>query len=171
MVGGQTPPLTCTVETPSPHAPTPCSVMVLWASLLGGESAAPCRLTSQQAEQKQVLPGTHRLRVMRLTQDVARVLSPPPSWAHSRPRGAGLYSFKFHPSEVVSAAHSTASREPVWLRPALHDASCCLVRRVKRASLVAQLVKDPPASAGDARAEGSVPGSGGSAGGGKSNPL
>ena len=53
VVGGQTPPLTCTAETPSPHAPVPCNVMGLWASLLGGESAAPCRLTSQRAEQEQ----------------------------------------------------------------------------------------------------------------------
>ena len=34
MVGAQTPPLTCAVETPSPRAPTPCSLMALWASLL-----------------------------------------------------------------------------------------------------------------------------------------
>ena len=112
VVGGQTPPLTCTAETPSPHAPVPCNVMGLWASLLGGESAAPCRLTSQRAEQEQAFPRTHQLRVMRLTQDAAWVLSPLPSWAHGCPRGAGLYSFKFCPSEVANAGHSTASREP-----------------------------------------------------------
>ena len=40
-----------------------------------------------------------------------------------------------------------------------------------RASLVAQLVKNPSAKAGDARDLGSIPGLGGSPGGGNGNPL
>ena len=39
------------------------------------------------------------------------------------------------------------------------------------ASLVAQLVKNPPANAGDARDAGSIPGLGRSPGGGLSSPL
>ena len=39
------------------------------------------------------------------------------------------------------------------------------------ASLMAQLLKNTPAKAGDARDMGSIPGSGRSAGGGNGNPL
>ena len=41
----------------------------------------------------------------------------------------------------------------------------------REASQVALLVKSPPASAGDGRDVGSIPGAGGSPGGGHGNPL
>ena len=43
--------------------------------------------------------------------------------------------------------------------------------RVRAASPVAQMVKDPPASAGDTRDVGSIPGLGRFPGGGNGNPL
>ena len=48
---------------------------------------------------------------------------------------------------------------------------CLLVLKRIRASLVVHLVKNLPASAGDARDEDLIPGSGRSPGGGNSNPL
>ena len=44
-------------------------------------------------------------------------------------------------------------------------------RLCEEAFLVAQLVKNPPANAGDARDVGSIPGFGESSGGGNDNPL
>ena len=47
-----------------------------------------------------------------------------------------------------------------------------LVSKIEcQASLVAQLLKNTPAKAGDARDIGSIPGSGRSTGGGNGNPL
>ena len=46
-----------------------------------------------------------------------------------------------------------------------------LARAIEMASQVALVVKSPPATAGDARDEGSIPGSGRFPGGGNGNPL
>ena len=58
--------------------------------------------------------------------------------------------------------------------PATHRGGCQrshLSRAFFRASQVALVVKNPPATAGDVRDAGSIPGSGRSPGGGHGNPL
>ena len=53
----------------------------------------------------------------------------------------------------------------------LPDSSASLGNRSRVAGQVALMVENPPASAGDVRDAGLIPGSGGSPGGGKGNPL
>ena len=73
------------------------------------------------------------------------------------------------PESAYPARHQAAGEKGLGL---LTDKGVCVRNWAQsRASQVALVVKDPPASAGDIRDMGSIPGSGRSPGGGRGNPL
>ena len=73
--------------------------------------------------------------------------------------------------QVCQALVLDESRGQVLAGGGCEPAAPQAARREARMEMTAQSVKNPPASAGDTADAGSIPGSGGSPGGGHDNPL
>ena len=80
-------------------------------------------------------------------------------------------SVQARPCSTRKGAVCRGPRQPLTVCDKSLTLSRCLGTPPSRASRVALVVKDPPASAGDIRDMGSIPGSGRPPGGGHGSPL